>query len=97
MATAKTQAVNKLKKSSTAKKKTPVLQKYEDIHFVDSSKSVWNYSLFTEEDIRNYQQGTLYNAYEKFGTPYKCLEYRGVLFCCMGTQCHCSKCSRLFQ
>ncbi len=25
--------------------------KYEDIHFVDSTKSVWNYSLFTEEDV----------------------------------------------
>lgn len=28
---------------------------------------MWNYSFLTEEDIRNFQQGTLYNAYEKFG------------------------------
>jgi 1,4-alpha-glucan branching enzyme len=43
-------------------------KKYEDIHFVDSTRPVWNYSLLTEEVIRNYQQGTLYNAYEYFGS-----------------------------
>ncbi|HLO82736.1 MAG TPA: 1,4-alpha-glucan branching protein GlgB [Chitinophagaceae bacterium] len=42
-------------------------KKYEDEHFVDSTKPVWNYSLFNEEVIRNFQQGTLYNAYEYFG------------------------------
>jgi len=41
--------------------------KYEDVHFVDSTKSVWNYSLFTEEDIRNFQQGTHYSLYKLFG------------------------------
>lgn len=43
-------------------------KRYEEIHFVDSTKPVWNYSLFTEEDIRNFQQGTLYRAYELFGS-----------------------------
>lgn len=43
-------------------------KKYEEIHFVDASKPVWNYSLFNEEIIRNFQQGTLYNAYEYFGS-----------------------------
>ena len=43
-------------------------KKYEDIHFVDSTKPVWNYSLFTDEDIKNFQQGTLYIAYELFGS-----------------------------
>ncbi len=43
-------------------------KKYEDIHFVDSTKAVWNYSLFTDEDIKNFQQGTLYRAYELFGS-----------------------------
>jgi 1,4-alpha-glucan branching enzyme len=43
-------------------------KKYEEIHFVDSTKSVWNYSLFTDEDIRNFQHGTLYCAYELFGS-----------------------------
>ena len=43
------------------------LKRYEDEHFVDSTKPVWNYSLFNEEVIRNFQQGTCYNAYEYFG------------------------------
>ncbi len=43
-------------------------KKYEEIHFVDSTRAVWNYSLFTDEDIRNYQNGTLFNAYEIFGS-----------------------------
>ncbi|MES2431272.1 MAG: 1,4-alpha-glucan branching protein GlgB [Bacteroidota bacterium] len=43
------------------------VKKYEEVHFVDSTKPVWNYSLLTDEDIRNYQNGTMYNAYEKFG------------------------------
>jgi 1,4-alpha-glucan branching enzyme len=43
-------------------------KKYEDIHFVDSTKPVWNYSIFTEADIRNFQAGTLYRAYELFGS-----------------------------
>jgi len=41
---------------------------YEDIHFVDTSKPVWNYSLFTDEDIINYQRGTHYSLYNKFGS-----------------------------
>src|SRR5205085_2700622 len=41
---------------------------YEDIHFVDSTKPVWNYSLFTDEDITNYQNGTHYSVYNKFGS-----------------------------
>ncbi len=45
----------------------PALKKYEEINFVDSTKLVWNYSLFTEEDIRNYQSGNLYNGYQLFG------------------------------
>jgi len=42
-------------------------KKYEDIHFVDSTKPVWNYSLFTEEHIANFQNGTHYRLYELFG------------------------------
>jgi 1,4-alpha-glucan branching enzyme len=40
---------------------------YEDTHFIDATKLVWNYSLFSEEVINNFQQGTLYNAYHYFG------------------------------
>ena len=42
--------------------------KYEEVHFVDSAKPVWNYSLFTEEDIRNFQHGTHYRLNEMFGS-----------------------------
>ncbi|HTQ29074.1 MAG TPA: 1,4-alpha-glucan branching protein GlgB [Puia sp.] len=42
-------------------------KRYEDIHFVDSKKAVWNYSLFSEDDIRNFQQGTHYRLYDLFG------------------------------
>lgn len=44
-----------------------VTKKYEEIHFVDSTKAVWNYSLFTEEDIQNFQAGTHYSLYRFFG------------------------------
>lgn len=40
---------------------------YEEVHFIETSGSVWNYSLFSEETINNFQQGTLYNAYQFFG------------------------------
>jgi len=43
-------------------------KKYEEIHFVDSTKPVWNYSFFTEEDVRNFQYGTHYRLYELFGS-----------------------------
>ncbi len=43
------------------------MKKYEDIHFVDTTKSVWNYSLFNQEDIQNFQQGTNYSLYKLFG------------------------------
>ncbi|WP_205511381.1 1,4-alpha-glucan branching protein GlgB [Longitalea arenae] len=45
-----------------------ITKKYEEIHFVDSTKPVWNYSLFTEDDIRNFQHGTHYRLYELFGS-----------------------------
>lgn len=42
--------------------------KYEELHFIDSTRPVWNYSFFTDEDVRNYQQGTHYRLYELFGS-----------------------------
>src|ERR1035437_845711 len=51
-------------------------KKYEEIHFVDSTKPVWNYSLFTEEDISNFQYGTHYSLYKLFGN--KQLEVLGI-------------------
>ena len=55
--------------------------KYEDIHFVDSTKTVWNYSLFTDEDINNFQQGTHYSLYTLFGSrPARVLDTDGYYF-----------------
>ncbi len=42
-------------------------KKYEEIHFVDSTQTVWNYSLFNEEEVRNFQNGTHYSLYKVFG------------------------------
>jgi 1,4-alpha-glucan branching enzyme len=42
-------------------------RKYEDEQFVDTTKPVWNYSLFTDEVLRNFAQGTCYDAYRYFG------------------------------
>ncbi|HEX5025941.1 MAG TPA: 1,4-alpha-glucan branching protein GlgB [Agriterribacter sp.] len=56
-------------------------KRYEDIHFVDSTKKVWNYSLFTDEDIQNFQQGTHYNLYKLFGSrPARVLDTDGYYF-----------------
>ena len=49
------------------KKNVPPPQRYEEVHFVDTHQPVWNYSLFTEEDIANFQKGTHYWLYELFG------------------------------
>lgn len=43
-------------------------QRYEDYHFVDTSKPVWNYSRFEGDDIANFQNGTNYRCYELFGS-----------------------------
>jgi len=51
------------------------MKKYEEIHFVDTDQSVWNYSLFTDADIRNFQNGTNYRMYELLGN--KQLEVNG--------------------
>ena len=56
-------------------------KKYEDIHFVDTQQAVWNYSLFTEEAIRNFQNGTHYSLYEYFGNKQiEVLETKGTYF-----------------
>ena len=40
---------------------------YEELYFVDTTQAVWNYSLFSDEDVRNFQQGTHYRLYNHFG------------------------------
>ena len=41
---------------------------YEQVNFVDTTKPVWNYSLLNDDDVSNYQAGTNYRMYEKFGS-----------------------------
>lgn len=56
-------------------------KKYEEIHFVDQQQAVWNYSLFTDADIRNFQNGTHYSLYRLFGnTQLKVQERPGTYF-----------------
>ena len=43
------------------------MPKYEDVNFVDSQQPVWNYSLMTDADIQNFQNGTHYSLYKIFG------------------------------
>lgn len=66
-------ATSKLQPAKTAAtendaKASALLPRYEDVHFIDSEKPVWNYSLFTDEDIVNFKNGTFYNGYQKFGS-----------------------------
>jgi 1,4-alpha-glucan branching enzyme len=48
------------------KNKKPL--KYEETYFVDTSKKVWNYSLFTDESIQDFQQGKNYALYYTLGS-----------------------------
>jgi 1,4-alpha-glucan branching enzyme len=43
-------------------------KKYEELHFIDTTLPVWNYSLLGPEDISNFQNGTHYRLYQKFGS-----------------------------
>src|SRR5258705_211788 len=43
-------------------------KRYEEINFIDTTKPVWNCSLLTNEDVTNYQNGTNYQLYKKFGS-----------------------------
>ena len=41
---------------------------YEDENFIDSTKMVWNYSLFTKKDIKLFADGQHFFAHQKFGS-----------------------------
>ncbi len=54
---------------------------YEDNHFIDSTKHVWNYSLFDDENIKRFQEGMMHDAYEKFGSHHmQLLDTEGFYF-----------------
>jgi 1,4-alpha-glucan branching enzyme len=74
-------ATVKSKKGLPEKKSALPVKKYEEEYFVDTAKPVWNYSLFTDEDVRNFQQGTWYSAYTKLGNhAITVLDTAGVYF-----------------
>jgi 1,4-alpha-glucan branching enzyme len=57
------------------------MPKYEDVNFVDSQQPVWNYSLMTDTDIQNFQNGTHYSLYKIFGNhQIEVLETKGTYF-----------------
>ncbi len=57
-------------------------ENFEKENFIDTTKSVWNYSLLTAEDINNFQNGTNYTLYEKFGSkPLLINGVEGMYFC----------------
>lgn len=57
-------------------------EKFESENFIDTAKSVWNYSLLTNEDVANFQNGNHYQLYEKFGShSIQVHEKWGVYFC----------------
>lgn len=71
-------------KNISKKKSVEILiekKPYEQTHFIDTKKSVWNYSLFTDEDISNFKKGTHYKLYNVFGNKQiKVLRKRGTYF-----------------
>ncbi|MCH5687532.1 hypothetical protein LWM68_26655 [Niabella sp. W65] len=57
-------------------------ENFEKGNFIDTAKPVWNYSILTEEDISNFQNGTNYTLYEKFGsTSLQVNGVEGMYFC----------------
>jgi 1,4-alpha-glucan branching enzyme len=68
------------KKAESAEVET-TLSRYEEFHFIDTTKPVWNYSRFQGDDIANFQNGTLYRAYDVFGShAMEVLNTRGYYF-----------------
>jgi 1,4-alpha-glucan branching enzyme len=62
-------------------KRKPGVVRYEDQNFVDTTKSVWNYSIFYDDDIETFQNGTHYSLYKRFGSrPLEVLEKKGFYF-----------------
>ena len=70
------------KSDERSKLASPDQKSYEKVHFIDTGKPVWNYSLLTDDDIKNYQGGTNYALYEKFGShSIKVNDVWGMYFC----------------
>ena len=60
----------------------PVVERYEDRNFVDTSLSVWNYSILYDDDVNTFRAGTHYSLYNKFGSKrMTVLDRDGYYFC----------------
>ena len=58
------------------------MQVYEADNFIDRSKNVWNYSLLTDEDVKNFCNGSHYQLYKQFGShTIQIEEIWGMYFC----------------
>ena len=69
------------KSSSSTSQLSAQKTSYENIHFVDTTKPVWNYSLFTDDDVFNFQNGTHYQLYKLFGNKQiQVLQTQGTYF-----------------
>lgn len=47
--------------------KQKVNVRYEDLHFIDTAKPVWNYSLFSRKAVTDFEKGTNHTLYHVFG------------------------------
>ena len=57
------------------------INRFETDNFIDTSKKVWNFSLFTLQDIENFKKGNHHTLYELFGShPLKLLDTKGYYF-----------------
>src|SRR5215204_434078 len=60
----------------------PVVDRYEDKNFIDTSLAVWNYSILYDDDVHTFQAGTHYSLYKKFGSKrLTVLDRDGYYFC----------------
>ncbi len=58
------------------------VSRYEDQNFVDTTKSVWNYSILYDDDVAYFQAGSHYSIYKKFGSKrLSVLDREGYYFC----------------
>ena len=73
-----TGVIKQEKEVTTPEKEIP----YEENHFIDTTKPVWNYSLLTDADIQNFKKGTHYQLYKKMGShSIRVNEVWGMYFC----------------
>ena len=84
MAKKKTTSGNKKNKLPSAKEAGTGTApgNYEETHFIRTDLPVWNYTMLSDEDVLNFQNGTHYRLYEKFGShAIRVMDQPGMYFC----------------